>query len=175
MWKGFSIFKSQVDVNNRQIKMEDERVAFESAKVTDIYVLQTILKKVYGKSPWSNTIFWIELTKKQNGLYLKVLDKNKTVGFVGVRVEGSDAHITNIAVLPDCQNQGFGKQLLEQAEKFALSKDCLTLSLEVKKSNVQAITLYKKFGFFENGVKPKYYKEDEEDAIDMVYVLEEIK
>lgn len=155
--------------------MEEECISFESARVTDIYVLQSILKKVYGKSPWSNTIFWIELTKKQNGLYLKVLQQNKVVGFVGIRVDGTDAHITNIAVLPSYQNQGLGRRLLEKAKDYGASKKCLTLSLEVKKSNVQAIGLYKNFGFFENGIKPKYYKENQEDAVDMLYLIEEVQ
>ncbi len=156
-----------------RVEMDEKIITFETAKIMDIYLLQNILKQVYGKSPWSHTIFWIELSKKSNGLYLKALHEEETIGFIGIRIEGSDAHITNIAVLQRYQNQGLGKKLLQQAELFAESKGCLTLSLEVKKSNQGAISLYERYGFFTNGIKPKYYKDNQEDAVDMIYVLEE--
>lgn len=146
---------------------------FEKANLIDIYLLQETLKTVYGKSPWSYAIFWSELTKKSDGLYLKMLQDKTFIGFIGIRIDGTEAHITNLAILPNFQNKGFGSLLLEQGLLFAKAKKCLTLSLEVKKSNIPAIALYEKFGFFVTGVKEKYYKENQEDALDMVYVLDE--
>ncbi|SLM86763.1 Ribosomal-protein-S18p-alanine acetyltransferase [Vagococcus fluvialis bH819] len=148
-------------------------IRYEIAKVTDIYLFQDILKEVYGKSPWSNTIFWLELTKRQQSLYVKAVHGSEVLGFIGVRVMNTDAHITNLAVLPKYQHHGIGKQLLVESLIFAKNNKCLTMSLEVKKTNYRAINLYKNFGFYINGIKPKYYKEDQEDAVDMFLTLEE--
>lgn len=173
MLKEFRTFKNKREVSYKQVEIGEKIITFEVAKITDIYLLQYLLKQVYGKSPWSYTVFWIELNKKQNGLYLKALNQGELVGFVGIRIEASDAHITNIAVLPSFQQKGLGKELLKQTELFAIRKDCLTLSLEVKASNRVAISFYEKYGFFTNGIKPNYYKDNQEDALDMLYVIEE--
>lgn len=173
MWKEFRGLKNKKEVSHEQVEIGENTITFEVAKVTDIYLLQYLLKQVYGKSPWSYTVFWIELNKKQNGLYLKALNQGELVGFIGIRIEASDAHITNIAVLPKFQQKGLGKKLLEQAETFAVNRGCLTLSLEVKESNRIAISFYEKYGFFNNGIKPNYYKDNQENAIDMIYVIED--
>ncbi|MEG2708092.1 MAG: ribosomal protein S18-alanine N-acetyltransferase [Vagococcus sp.] len=144
----------------------------ESAKVTDIYLLQETLKRVYGKSPWSYTIFWSELIRKNTSLYLKGFFGTTYVGFIGMRHTENEAHITNVAVLPKFQGQGFGYLLLKEAKQFGLEKKCDVVSLEVKKSNQKAIELYRQFGFVTIGVKEKYYKENQEDAIEMTYQLE---
>ncbi|MBO0438521.1 ribosomal protein S18-alanine N-acetyltransferase [Vagococcus fluvialis] len=152
---------------------KESDIRFDSAKVTDIYLLQETLKKVYGKSPWSYTIFWSEIIRKNVSVYLKTYYEESYIGFIGLRINGTDAHITSVAVLPRFQNLGAGWWMLKEAERVARSQELLTMSLEVKVSNKGAIHLYKKFGFYINGIKKAYYKENKEDAIDMTYVLEE--
>ncbi|MGX7023447.1 ribosomal protein S18-alanine N-acetyltransferase [Vagococcus hydrophili] len=154
-------------------KSKENLIRFEIAKVTDIYLFQDILKEVYGKSPWSNTIFWLELTKKQQSQYIKAVHGSEVLGFIGIRIMNTDAHVTNLAVLPKYQHHGIGKQLLDEAKRFAKNRQCLTMSLEVKKTNYRAVEIYKNFGFYVNGIKPRYYKEDKEDAVDMFLILEE--
>lgn len=158
----------------RESKEESQSplITFETAKLTDIYLLQETLKRVYGKSPWSYTIFWSELIRKNSSLYLKAFRNHCYFGFIGLRIEESEVHITNIAVLPNYQNQGLGYILLKEGEKFARAKNCLMISLEVKKSNLSAIHLYKKYGFEVKGVRKGYYTENNEDALEMVYGLE---
>lgn len=152
---------------------KESDIRFEAAKVTDIYLLQETLKKVYGKSPWSYTIFWSEVIRKNVSFYLKAYNEDNYIGFIGVRINGTDAHITSVAVLPRFQNLGAGWWMLKEAEKIARNQNSLTMSLEVKVSNKAAIHLYKKFGFYTVGIKKAYYKDNKEDAIDMTYVLED--
>lgn len=154
---------------------KESEIRFEQAKLTDIYLLQETLKKVYGTSPWSYTIFWSEIIRKNVSFYLKAYDQKQYVGFIGIRVVNTDAHITNVAVLPSFQNKGVGWQMLKEAEIIAKKHKLLTMSLEVKVSNHSAIHLYEKFGFSTTGIKKEYYKENQEDAVDMLYVLDEIK
>jgi ribosomal-protein-alanine N-acetyltransferase len=50
---------------------------------------------------------------------------------------------------------------------------CATVTLEVRRSNVAAHALYRRFGFEEVGVRPRYYIENGEDAIVMTLALGE--
>lgn len=151
----------------------DNNLRFETAKISDIYLLQETLKRVYGKSPWSYTIFWSELIKKNTSRYIKAFQGEHYVGFIGMRLLDDEAHVTNIAVLPSFQNQGLGMLLLKEGEQFAIEKGVTKISLEVKTSNRQGVRLYEKYGFQAVGIKEGYYKESQEDAIEMVYQLGE--
>ena len=78
-----------------------------------------------------------------------------------------EGHITNIAVDPAYRNQGIGKavlgSLIEEAERRKLTG----VTLEVRESNIEAINLYKKFGFICAGIRKDYYHDTKEDAIIM--------
>ena len=150
---------------------KEQVMHYEVAKITDIYLLQETLKRVYGKSPWSYTVFWSELMKKNSSRYLKAFKNKIYIGFIGMRLLEDEAHVTNIAVLPSFQNQGLGMLLLEEGEKYAKDRGFTKISLEVKKSNKQGIRLYTKYGFSVVGTKVGYYKETGEDAIEMLYEI----
>lgn len=156
--------------------MIEGNLMFQLAKVTDILAFQQVLKNVYdGESPWSTAILWMELSKKKYGRYVKAQLNNKLVGFGGIRIECDDAHITNIAVIKEYQEQGIGTQILNQLKEEAQKSECLTMSLEVRASNHRAISVYESFGFQQIGVKKEYYRELREDAIEMSMPLESVK
>ena len=106
-----------------------------------------------------------------SSLFVRVSVHKKIIAFIGIRVVGSDAHITNIAVIPTYQNKGLGKQLLAEAEMFARQHGCQTMSLEVRISNSGAQRLYTTFGYTTRQVLTEYYSEGNEDALDMVKQL----
>ena len=62
---------------------------------------------------------------------------------------------------------GIGELLLISAIELALSRNAHMLTLEVRKSNMPAQALYKKYGFEEVGVRRGYYTDNREDAIIM--------
>lgn len=148
--------------------MIEADLEFQIAKITDIMAFHQLLKNVYdGESPWSTAILWMELSKKKYGRYIKAQLNHELVGFGGIRIECDDAHVTNIAVLKNYQLQGIGTQILHQLSKEAVKMNCLTMSLEVRASNHQAISVYRVFGFKQIGVKENYYISSNEDAIEM--------
>jgi ribosomal-protein-alanine N-acetyltransferase len=91
-------------------------------------------------------------------------------GYIAFSKILDEVHIENIAVEPEWRGKGIGSYLL----KFVIekNKNC-DFYLEVRPSNSPAISLYKKFGFFEVGRRKKYY--GDEDAIMMVRRKEIIK
>ncbi len=65
--------------------------------------------------PWTKSAFLSELYSRVKHLYLGILHNERMIGFIGVRILGADAHITNIAIIPDYQGKGIGSFLLEKS------------------------------------------------------------
>ena len=76
-----------------------------------------------------------------------------------------EAHIATIATHPDFRRQGIGERLMIVALLQAREEGARHVFLEVRAGNLAAQTLYKKYGFITTGVRPRYYKDNDEDAI----------
>lgn len=92
------------------------------------------------------------------------------IGFIDYWVTFDSSTITQIAVLPLYRRHGFAQELLSEAMNDCKAKKAMTMTLEVRKSNVAAISLYHKNGFKLITTKPHYYT-DGEDALYMVKEL----
>jgi len=117
---------------------------------------------------WSKEFiqFNIQLPEYIRKFYVAVKE-NKIVGYIVCWVSDKTAHIYNISVKKEVQNLGIGSCLLEYLLEELKKDGFKTVVLEVRKSNSKAINLYKKFGFAEVKVLPKFYP-DGEDAIYMI-------
>ena len=78
-----------------------------------------------------------------------------------------EAHITILAIHPRFQGQGLGQALLWALLTNAHSRQLERATLEVRDSNLAAVSLYNKFGFKEAGRRKRYYKDTGEDALIM--------
>ncbi|MEG4574079.1 ribosomal protein S18-alanine N-acetyltransferase [Microcoleus sp. N3A4] len=78
-----------------------------------------------------------------------------------------EAHITILAIQPRFQGQGLGQALLWALLKKAHYRQLERATLEVRESNLAAVSLYKKFGFKEAGRRKRYYEDTGEDALVM--------
>lgn len=76
-----------------------------------------------------------------------------------------EAHITIVAIHPDYRTQGLGQLLMLGLLKAACDRDLERATLEVRASNLSAVSLYEKFGFAVAGRRRRYYKDPEEDAL----------
>ena len=88
-------------------------------------------------------------------------------GYGVMSVAAGESHILNLTVRPESQRQGIGRKLMRHFLHLARRHDADTVMLEVRPSNVSAISLYEKMGFNEIGVRRNYYPADEgrEDAL----------
>lgn len=75
-----------------------------------------------------------------------------------------EAHITILAIDPRFQGQGLGQALLWALLKSANRRQLERATLEVRVSNLVALSLYHKFGFKEAGRRKRYYADTGEDA-----------
>ncbi len=83
-----------------------------------------------------------------------------------------ELHILDVATHPDFRRRGYGRSLMQQALAYAKEHQARHLLLEVRRSNTPAIRLYRDCGFFAMGLRKRYYPDDE-DAVEMVLVLNE--
>ncbi len=120
------------------------------------------LEEVCFSTPWSeNAIKDAFMT----GTKFFVAQKdNKVLGYVGISAIIDEGYITNIAVFPEYRNMGVGSALIEHLFRFADEKALAFISLEVRKSNKGAISLYEKFGFKTEGKRKNFYTAPQEDA-----------
>ncbi|QHQ17029.1 ribosomal-protein-alanine N-acetyltransferase [Pectobacterium parmentieri] len=121
--------------------------------------------------PWTEKTF----VSNQGERYfnLKLSHDGQLTAYAITQVVLDEATLFNIAVHPDHQRQGFGRQLLEHLIDEMERRGILTLWLEVRESNARAIALYESLGFNEVSVRRDYYPttQGREDAILMALPL----
>ncbi len=123
------------------------------------------LEKICFSTPWSEQSI---LDAFKTGTRFFVCEKdNNVLGYVGISAVLDEGYITNIAVFPKYRKNGVATALLSHLENFAKEKSLSFISLEVRESNLAAISLYNKFGFAVEGKRKNFYTEPKEDALIM--------
>lgn len=92
---------------------------------------------------------------------------NNVVGLVGIWTALDQAHIVVIATHPNERRRGVGELLVLATITEALKNGATNATLEVRKSNTVARSLYRKYGFNDVGIRHRYYHDNREDAIIM--------
>lgn len=148
-----------------------DRFRLRGMNIRDLDRILELEEKTFP-SPWSRAAFLNELLANEFSQSWVALDsQNKIVAYLVAWHIVDEIHIANIAVDPRVRRLGLGewmmKVLLEEAKERGIS----IAHLEVRVSNEAAINLYKKLGFEIVGRRKNYYKEEQEDAILMSFVL----
>ena len=94
------------------------------------------------------------------------------LGYVLVLFHGRTAlaRLYSMAVAPEQQGQGLGRELLRAAEAAALDGGAALMRLEVNPGNAAAVALYRSVGYTDIGIYRAYY-EDDSDALRMEHAL----
>jgi [ribosomal protein S18]-alanine N-acetyltransferase len=95
----------------------------------------------------------------------------KVLGYVVSWHVADELHVLSVATHPAYRRRGLGRTLVERALEFARSKIVKRVFLEVRRSNVAAIRLYRAAGFYVLGLRRRYYFDDE-DAVEMALSLD---
>ncbi|MCA1061763.1 ribosomal protein S18-alanine N-acetyltransferase [Rossellomorea aquimaris] len=117
--------------------------------------------------PWSREAFLNEMEHNHLSTYLVAVEDNKLAGYCGVWLVVDEAHITNVAVLPDFRGRGLGESLMRKIMGIAIEFGARVMTLEVRVSNMPAQHLYRKLGFQDGGIRKRYYSDNQEDALVM--------
>lgn len=125
--------------------------------------------------PWSLDSIETELLNEDKKLYYVVEDANGVVGYAGAWLVYDEGQITNIAMRPSARRQGFGAKLTSALIEECFKRGMHEIFLEVRISNLSALSLYRQLGFTVKGMRKNYYSEPKEDAYIMSLIKEEGK
>jgi ribosomal-protein-alanine N-acetyltransferase len=141
-------------------------VSFRKMTEPDLHMILEVENQSFA-TPWTYEAFYNELYNNQFAQYLVAEVDGKIIGYCGLWVIIDEAHITNIALLPQYRGKGLGEALLRNVMQYALEHGAETVTLEVRVSNQIAQNLYRKLGFQNGGIRKSYYTDNYEDALVM--------
>lgn len=145
---------------------EKENVRFRYMTLDDIEGVLEVERASFTM-PWSESAFYNELTGNRFATYIIAEADGAIIGYCGVWVIIDEAHITNIAMMPDFRGKKIGEALLRTAMQYARMRGACKMTLEVRVSNEVAQRLYRKLGFEPGGIRKNYYTDNYEDALVM--------
>lgn len=122
--------------------------------------------------PWPESAYRYELLENTSSFLMVAEIEQSEVGrlIVGVVVVWmilDEAHIATIAVHPEFRGQGIASRLMVSVMREAIQLEARLATLEVREQNIAAQRLYQRFGFDIVGRRPRYYKDNLEDALIM--------
>ena len=132
--------------------------------LSDIQAAVEIEKQCFSQ-PWSEKSFQDSIARDDT-VFL-VCEDGAVTGYIGMYLCFDEASITNVAVSPEFRKRGYGELLVKAAKEAAKAAGAVAILLEVRQSNEPAISLYKKLGFEELGIRKNFYEHPVEDAIIM--------
>jgi ribosomal-protein-alanine N-acetyltransferase len=148
-------------------------VVIEPMRPRHVGQIMAIERDAYPR-PWSANVFHDELRESRydRRRYLVARRGRTVLGYGGIMFvpgvagqdEGSEAHITNIAVRVDERRTGVATRLLVALADEAIRRGCAAWTLEVRSTSLGAQELYRRFGFVPAGVRKQYY----ENGIDAI-------
>jgi ribosomal-protein-alanine N-acetyltransferase len=134
------------------------------------------IERLAFPTPWSLESFERELTLPFSRVMVALADGDtangagadagRILGFLCRWLIADECHVLNVAVHPDSRRQGIGGVLVGEAIAEARSRGVDVVTLEVRRSNLAARQLYRKFEFEERRLRRHYYGPGE-DAIIM--------
>ncbi|MDE0355710.1 MAG: ribosomal protein S18-alanine N-acetyltransferase [Deltaproteobacteria bacterium] len=133
-----------------------------SMTVADIDEVMAIETAAFA-SPWSRQFFLEELQATHAKSVLCQRD-GKPIGYVIYWELPGELDIHNVAVHPQFRRQGVARAMLADIIEGATSRGFRRMTLEVRKSNDPAQTLYRSLGFEICGLRKGYYSDNGEDA-----------
>ena len=122
------------------------------------------LEKLCFSDPWSESSVASELNN-QLALWLVAEDNGRVAGYVGSQTVMGESDMMNVAVHPDYRKQGIATTLIVGLVEELRKRESHCLTLEVRASNENAISLYRKLEFQQVGCRKNYYRNPKEDAL----------
>ena len=128
------------------------------------------LERICFSQPWSENSLRSELHYKL-AVFCVAEQNGQVLGYAGMQFVMGECYINNIAVFPQFRGMGIGTQLVQTLIEQAIQRNGIFISLEVRVSNQQAISIYRKLGFCEVGCRKNFYAAPVEDGLIMTKEL----
>lgn len=141
-----------------------DNVRVACMKQADIKQVSDIERHIFSR-PWTEENFR-ESLELENTIFVVAKDDttDEVLGYCGMYLSFENGDITNVAVKQSSQRRGVAGKMLFYLLELAQKQGVEEVMLEVRQSNIPAISLYKKIGFVNIGVRKGFYAEPKEDA-----------
>jgi len=128
------------------------------------------IEKEAFTNPWSLEMVKKELTQEWSTVLL--LEESTPWGwelraFAIFWIVADEVHVLNVATHVASRQKGYGRKIMDEVIAIGRGRKCTIATLEVRRGNVPAITLYSRLGFRTVGMRPRYYADNQEDAVIM--------
>jgi [ribosomal protein S18]-alanine N-acetyltransferase len=134
---------------------------------SDLDLVESIADECFPV-PWSRAEFEKELLREYAvARVLRPATGRPLVAFTNFWCVGGEVQLMNIATTHKARGHGYAVALMEDMIRTAEDKRAQLITLEVRRSNDPARALYRRFGFTEEGIRPRYYSDNAEDAVVM--------
>ena len=131
------------------------------------------IERLSFRTPWLRQAFEDELARPWARVeVLRDAVTGRPVAFADYWLVADELHILNIATHPEARRQGHGARLLRHILEVARRASYRTVELEVRRSNLAAQARYHRFQFRQVGIRPRYYEDNDEDAVLMTLRLQ---
>lgn len=137
-----------------------------SGHLDDVYIIETEC----FSHPWSKQSLEEEMNN-ETSLFLVAKEENEVIGYIGMSIVIDEGYIFNVAVRENHRNKGVATALINELVTYGKKNNFSFITLEVRESNLPAISLYSKFGFIKAGERKNYYSNPKENAILMTKYL----
>lgn len=127
------------------------------------------IEKLCFSEPWSESS--LEIFDGGTSFAVTASENEKVVSYCTVVTVLDEAQIINLATRPECRGRGLAESVMDKVVSECAARKIVSLSLEVRVSNIKAISLYKKCGFIIAGERKDFYKDPRENAFVMVKKL----
>lgn len=114
--------------------------------------------------PWSRQSLEDTISGK-NAVFFAALEDGEVIGYAGMEVIVDEAYVFNIAVDERYRRRGTGYALVRELITYGKKYGLCFITLEVRESNVPAMSLYEKLGFIKVGERKEYYSDPTESAV----------
>ena len=106
-----------------------------------------------------------ETWEQKTSVMIMARKDGELVGYLIVYLVEGEGEIARIAVKQGLRRQGVAGHMLLELENICEEQGIGKLMLEVRESNLDAISFYKDKGFTEDGLRKAYYTDPKEDAV----------
>jgi ribosomal-protein-alanine N-acetyltransferase len=142
--------------NIRRMTVED---------VPEVYALDVLSFNL----PWTQRSFLYEVKENANARNWVVdgflSGRQRLVAMLVIWLILDEAHIATLAIHPEFRRQGIARRLLQTALNASYNEGACRAYLEVRAGNVAALAMYHELGFEVVGRRPRYYHDNNEDAL----------
>ena len=117
-------------------------------------------------NPWTREMLARELQQSDVArVYVLRAPSRQVIAFCACWALFDELHINTLAVALGHRRQGLATTLIRHVLADAAASGASSATLEVRRSNTAALRLYERLGFVVEAVRPRYYREPEEDAL----------